>query len=271
MMRFIKNGLIDQINIMVHLFPQWLTDLPVFIVKITADLLTLLPATNVTLLLAITSLFFGLILAMFLTTLELSKIKVIARLTTFIITLIRGIPEILIVIGVYNAIPIFFNLLYDGFYLNLGIVKWWIQSDFSIDISPFFCGVIALSLLYAAYASQTLRGAIKAVPVGQVEAAKALCLSKTTTFFKIVFPQMWRYAIPGLANQWLILLKDTALVSLITVNDLMYQVRNTAIRTDSPFTWFLLAALIYLIITFISQGIIKLLNYRVTRFDKLGA
>ncbi|MGV2470518.1 ABC transporter permease subunit, partial [Bacillus subtilis] len=79
---------------------------------------------------------------------------------------------------------------------------------------------------YASYASQTLRGALKAVPYGQWEAGLALGLTKRTIFFRFIMPQMWRHALPGLGNQWLVLLKDTALVSLISVNDLMLQTKT---------------------------------------------
>src|SRR5699024_6029373 len=144
---------------------------------------------------------------------ELSPRKWLAYPVSLFVMLIRGLPELLIVIGVYNGIPTLINYLYDGFTINLGIVQWWIQYDINVDITPFWCGVIALCLLYSAYASQTLRGAFHAVPQGQIEAAHALCLSKQRTFRRVILPQMWRYALPGLSNQWLVLLKDTALVS----------------------------------------------------------
>lgn len=79
---------------------------------------------------------------------------------------------------------------------------------------------------------------------------------------------MWRHALPGLGNQWLVLLKDTALVSLISVNDLMLQTKSIATRTQQPFTWYLLAAAIYLIITLFSQFILRRLEQRATRFDQ---
>ena len=136
------------------------------------------------------------------------------------------------------------------------------------DVSPFLCGAIALSLLYAAYASQTLRGALKAVPQGQWESGQALGLSKAAIFFRLVMPQMWRHALPGLGNQWLVLLKDTALVSLISVNDLMLQTKSIATRTQEPFNWYIIAAAIYLVITLLSQYILKRIDQRATRFER---
>ena len=125
-----------------------------------------------------------------------------------------------------------------------------------------------LALLYAAYASQTLRGALKAVPMGQWESGQALGLSKSAIFFRLVMPQMWRHALPGLGNQWLVLLKDTALVSLISVNDLMLQTKSIATRTQEPFTWYIVAAAIYLVITLLSQYILKRIDLRATRFER---
>lgn len=81
-------------------------------------------------------------------------------------------------------------------------------------------------------------------------------------------PQMWRHALPGLGNQWLVLLKDTALVSLISVNDLMLQTKSIATRTQEPFTWYIVAAAIYLVITLISQYILKRIDLRATRFER---
>ena len=100
--------------------------------------------------------------------------------------------------------------LSDGFTIPLGFTQIPVQMQIeNFDVSPFLCGAIALSLLYAAYASQTLRGALKAVPQGQWESGQALGLSKAAIFFRLVMPQMWRHALPGLGNQWLVLLKRT--------------------------------------------------------------
>ncbi|MCX2956701.1 MAG: ABC transporter permease subunit, partial [Candidatus Regiella insecticola] len=84
-----------------------------------------------------------------------------------------------------------------NFYLFILPVKFDLST---VDVSPFLCGVIALALLYAAYASQILRGALKAVPIGQWESAQALGLSQSQIFFRLIMPQMWRHALPGLGN-----------------------------------------------------------------------
>lgn len=185
-----------------------------------------------------------------------------------LVTILRGLPEILVVLFIYFGSSQLLLTLADGFTINLGFVQIPVQMQIeNFDVSPFLCGVIALSLLYAAYASQTLRGALKAVPLGQWESGQALGLSKAAIFFRLVMPQMWRHALPGLGNQWLVLLKDTALVSLISVNDLMLQTKSIATRTQSRLP--VHCGSRYLpVITLVSQYILKRIDLRATRFER---
>ncbi|MDC9598267.1 arginine ABC transporter permease ArtQ [Xenorhabdus anantnagensis] len=233
------------------------------------ELQSLISAAGITVGLAISSLVIGLILAMLFAAWESIRWKPIAFLGSCWVTLIRGLPEILVVLFIYFGSSQLLIMLSDGFDINL--IAWHFRIQMKIDnfnVSPFLCGVIALSLLYSAYASQTLRGALKAVPIGQWEAGQALGLSQSRIFFRLIMPQMWRHALPGLGNQWLVLLKDTALVSLISVNDLMLQTKSIATRTQEPFTWYMIVAAIYLIITLISQFILKQLEIRTTHFER---
>ncbi len=221
----------------------------------TAFLLLLLQAAGLTIGLALTALLVGLFFAMLLTAAEAAPWRVLRWPVTALVTVLRGLPEILVVLFVYfGSTQILFL----------------ITGDF-IEFSPFWCGVFALSSIFAAYASQTLRGALKAVPRGQWEAGLALGMEKPVIFFRLILPQLWRHALPGLGNQWLVLLKDTALVSLIGVNDLMRQAQLISTSTWQPFTWFAIAALIYLGITLVSQSGLKLIENHVTRFEKGAA
>ncbi|ATN01225.1 MULTISPECIES: arginine ABC transporter permease ArtQ [Proteus] len=229
------------------------------------EITTLAGAAVTTVSLAISALIIGLVLAMLFTAWESARWKAFAFLGTCWVTLIRGLPEMLVVLFVYYGTLQGVMMLMDG--IDLGAFT--LQVDFGDTESlPFYCGVIALSLLYASYASQTLRGALKAVPTGQWEAGQALGMGRITIFFRFIMPQMWRHALPGLGNQWLVLLKDTALVSLISVNDLMLQTQSIANRTQEPFTWYSIVALIYLVITLVSQYILKWLEMRTTRFER---
>lgn len=233
------------------------------------ELHPLASAAGMTVGLAVCSLALGLALAMLFAVWEMIRWKFVAWCGTTLVTLLRGLPEILVVLFVYFGSSQLLLTLSDGFTIDLYLTQIPVRLDIqSFEISPFLCGVIALALLYAAYASQTLRGALKAVPLGQWESGQALGLSKSAIFFRLIMPQMWRHALPGLGNQWLVLLKDTALVSLISVNDLMLQTKSIATRTQEPFTWYVVAAAIYLIITLLSQYILKRIELRTTRFER---
>ncbi|BBG87889.1 arginine ABC transporter permease ArtQ [Aeromonas caviae] len=197
----------------------------------------LLDAAWMTLGLALASLVGGMVLALAFSAAELSKQRALVWPVATLTTLIRGLPELLVVLFIYfGSTQVLF--LITGEY---------------VEFSPFACGVLALSLLFASYATQTLRAALNAVPTGQRLAAQALGLGKGHTFFRIVLPQAWRHALPGLGNQWLVLLKDTALVSLIGVNEMMRQAQMASASTYQPFTWYAAAALIYLAISLVSE------------------
>lgn len=197
----------------------------------------LLDAAWMTLGLALASLVGGMVLALAFSAAELSKKRALVWPVATLTTLIRGLPELLVVLFIYfGSTQVLF--LITGEY---------------VEFSPFACGVLALSLLFASYATQTLRAALNAVPSGQRLAALALGLSKSHIFFRIVLPQAWRHALPSLGNQWLVLLKDTALVSLIGVNEMMRQAQMASASTYEPFTWYAAAALIYLAISLVSE------------------
>ena len=216
-----------------------------------SDFLSLMfTAALMTLGLAVCSLILGLFLGLIFAVLEANRF--VGKPMAVFVALLRGLPEILVVLLVYFGSTELVEIL-TGEYIEFG---------------AFGCGVFALSLIFTAYASQTLRGAIQAIPKGQWESGAALGLSKSYTFIHIVMPQVWRHALPGLSNQWLVLLKDTALVSLIGVDDLMRQADLINTNTHQPFTWYGIAALIYLAVTLISQVGIRKLELRFTRFER---
>ena len=215
------------------------------------DFLSLMfTAALMTLGLAVCSLVAGLLLSMLFAVLEANR--VVGKPMAILVALLRGLPEILVVLLVYFGSSEVVEMI-TGEYIEFG---------------AFGCGVFALSLIFAAYASQTLRGAIQAIPKGQWESGAALGLSKGYTFLHIIMPQVWRHALPGLSNQWLVLLKDTALISLIGVDDLMRQAQLINTNTHQPFTWYGIAALIYLVVTLVSQVGIRKLELHFTRFER---
>ncbi|HAS6249880.1 TPA: arginine ABC transporter permease ArtQ [Vibrio vulnificus] len=211
---------------------------------LTGYSLSLAQASWMTIQLALVSLAVGLVLAVVFAGGEMTRHRLVKWPTTALVTVLRGLPELLVVLFIYfGSTQVLFLL----------------TGDF-IEVSPFLSGVIALSLIFASYASQTIRGALKAVNKGQREAASALGMSKSRTFFRIVLPQAVRHALPGLTNQWLVLLKDTALVSLIGVTDLLKQAQLTSAATHEAFTWYATAAAIYLVITLVTQRAVKIID-----------
>ncbi len=157
-------------------------------------------------------------------------------------TVIRGVPELILILLVYYGVP---TLLQD---LAAGL-----GYDLVIDLDPFIAGVLTIGLIYGAFATEVFRGAFLALPHGQIEAAKAAGMGPALTFRRIVLPQMWRFALPGLGNVWLVLVKATALVSVIQLDELMRSADIAARATRSPFTFFFMASLLYLGITIVSM------------------
>ena len=110
--------------------------------------------------------------------------------------------------------------------------------------------------------TETFRGAILSIPRGQMEAAWAFGMGSTQTFVRITLPQMVRYALPGFTNNWLVLIKATALVSLIGLHDMTYLAKQASAATREPFIFLLFAAALYLVFTSLSLWALKRLNAR---------
>ncbi len=155
-------------------------------------------------------------------------------------TLIRGLPDLVLMLGVFYGGQILLNQLAES--------RGW---DY-IDVPPFVAGVLTIGFIYGAYLTETFRGAILAIPRGQAEAAQAFGMRRGQVLRRIVLPQMVRHAIPGFANNWLVMVKATALVSIIGLDDMVHRANLAASATREPFTFFCVIALIYLAITTLS-------------------
>ena len=216
----------------------------------------LLAGTWMTLKLSLAAVCVGLLLGLLGAIAKTSKYAALRFLGGTYTTIVRGVPETLWVLMIYFGTVSGLNALGDLF------------GKPDLALSPFAAGTLALGLCFGAYATEVFRGALLSIPRGHREAGQALGLSPGRIFWRIVLPQIWRVALPGLGNLYLILLKDTALVSLISVNDLMLQTKSIATRTQEPFNWYIIAAAIYLVITLLSQYILKRIDQRATRFER---
>ncbi len=195
----------------------------------------------VTVQLALTSLAFGLVFGLLGASAKLSSVKVLRVIATTYTTIIRGVPELLLVLSIY----------FGGSMILMAIAEQFGYTEY-IEVGAFAAGVAALSIAFGAYATEVFRGALQAVPQGQWEFALALGMSPLKTFTRIILPQVWRLALPGLGNLFQVLLKDTALVSVVGLNDLMRQAYVATGSTKEPFTFYMAAALIYLGLTAIA-------------------
>jgi arginine/ornithine transport system permease protein len=182
---------------------------------------------------------------------KLSGRPVLVGLATLYTTLIRGIPELVLMLLVFYGGTIGLNNLLE----LLG-------SEESVDINPFFAGVLTIGFIYGAYMTETFRGAILSIPKGQAEAAWAFGMSRLQTFARITAPQMVRYALPSFTNNWLVLIKATALVSLIGLQEMTYLAKQASAATRSPFAFFLFTAALFLIYTTVSLYALRRLNAR---------
>lgn len=234
----------------------------------TGHFAAMLVGAKTTLWLAVASATLGLILGMVFALFELSRFAPLRWGTSLFVSTIRSLPELILIFLIGIGIPYLF-IIYEEAWLPVKLnFLWnsWFGHDF--EFSFFWLGVIALGVVYAAYASQTLRGALLAVPRPQWQSGAVLGLKKPSTFFYIILPQMWRHAFPGLGNQWLILLKDTALVSLIAIEEVMQKTDYAFTSTGNGFTWYGLAALIYLVISVLSQKLQTILYNRMTAYER---
>ncbi|MFI7864905.1 ABC transporter permease [Ectopseudomonas khazarica] len=182
---------------------------------------------------------------------RLSPVRWLALMGETYATVIRGIPELVLILLIF----------FGGQDLVNRIAPLLGYEDY-IDINPFVAGVGTLGFIYGAYLSETFRGAFMSIPKGQGEAGMAYGMSPLRVFFRILVPQMIRLAIPGLTNNWLVLVKATALISLVGLQDMMARAKSAGDATREPFTYILLAAAVYLVITSVSLLVLRYLERR---------
>jgi arginine/ornithine transport system permease protein len=184
-------------------------------------------------------------------TAKLSSHRPLAWTATVYTTLIRGIPELVLMLLIFYGGTIGLNNLLEA-----------LGSSEAVDINPFLAGVITIGFIYGAYMTETFRGAILAIPKGQAEAAWAFGMGRLQTFTRITLPQMVRYALPGFTNNWLVLIKSTALVSLIGLKDMTFLAKQASAATREPFMFLLFTAGLFLIYTTLSLWALRWLNAR---------
>ncbi len=181
---------------------------------------------------------------------KLSKSKIARAIAGLYTTIIRGVPDLVLMLLIFFGGQMAVNEIGD----RMG----WEY----IDISPFIAGTITIGIIFGAYMTETFRGGILAVPRGEIEAGHAYGMTGRQVFVRITLPQMIRHALPGFGNNWLVLAKTTALVSVIGLHDMVYNAGAAGLTVKKPFTFYLLAGVLFLIITATSDIGLRWANKR---------
>ncbi len=214
----------------------------------------LLFATIMTVAVSITAMVIGFFFALIFTPLKLSNKKFLNYIGNSYTTVIRGVPELLVI----------YLFFFGGSGAVMFVASIFGYNDY-IEINAFLTGSFAIGIISGAYSTEVFRGAIQSIDKGQFEASKVLGFKKHIHFYKIIMPQMLRLSIPNLSNVWQITLKDTSLISVTGLVEIMRQSYIAAGSTRDPLFFYSFAALLYLMLTFISMKIINKLEIKFSK------
>ena len=206
----------------------------------------LIDGTLVTVNVALVSLAVAVALGMVGALAKLSGVPVARGVASVYTTVIRGIPDLVLMLLIFFGGQVLVNRLAPM-----------VGYDDYIDINPYVAGVLTIGFIFGAYMTETFRGAMLAVPRGQLEAGYAYGMGRVQVFRRIMLPQMIRHALPGFGNNWLVLLKTTALVSIIGLDDMVRKAALAAGATRQPFTFYFVVALDYIVLTTISILVLR--------------
>ena len=199
-------------------------------------------ATLMTIAVAITAMLIGFFFALIFTPLKLSKNKFLNLIANTYTTIIRGVPELLVI----------YLFFFGGSAAVMFVASIFGYGEY-IEINAFITGAFSIGIISGAYSTEVFRGAIQSIDKGQFEAANVLGLGKFGKFFKVILPQTLRLALPNLSNVWQITLKDTSLISVTGLVEIMRQSYVAAGSTRDPLFFYSFAAVLYLLLTFLSM------------------
>ncbi len=214
----------------------------------------LLTGTAITLLVTLAVLPIGICLGLIGAAAKLSGDPVAVAYANIYTSVVRGLPELLVIL-----------VFFMGGQLAVNAVVEFVGYDGYVDFNPFIAGVLALSFMFGAYATEIFRGAILAIPKGQTEAARAFGMGGWLTFRRITLPQVWRLALPGLGNLLLVLMKDSALLSLIGLNEIIRVVGIAAQATKNATLFYFVGAVLFLVLTMVTMTVQKHLETKASR------
>lgn len=219
----------------------------------------LIEGTIVTISLAVFSLLLAVALGLIGAFFKLSSSRALQTIGNIYTTFIRSVPDLVLMMLIFYGGQILVN--------DIGrLTGLWTY----IDLNQFIAGVFTLGFIFGAYMAETFRGAILAIPKGQIEAAVASGMNPSQRFLLVIWPQMVRYALPSFSNNWLVLVKSTALVSVIGLHDLVWNAVSAGRSTHQLFSFLIAVLFIYLVITAISDLGLRWLDRRYSA-DTRGA
>ena len=211
-------------------------------------------ATLMTIAVAVTAMLIGFFFALIFTPLKLSKNKFLNLIANTYTTIIRGVPELLVI----------YLFFFGGSAAVMFVASIFGYGEY-IEINAFITGAFSIGIISGAYSTEVFRGAIQSIDKGQFEAANVLGLGKFGKFFKVILPQTLRLALPNLSNVWQITLKDTSLISVTGLVEIMRQSYIAAGSTRDPLFFYSFAAVLYLLLTFLSMKLINRLEAKYSR------
>ena len=192
---------------------------------------------------------------------KLSRSRAARGIAGVYTTVVRGVPDIVLMFIIFFGGQIFVNYCgaeLTGLGERFGLPIGW---DY-VEISEFAAGVFSIGFIFGAYMTETFRGGILAVSRGEIEAGHAFGMTPAQVFFRITLPSSVRHALPSFGNNWLVLAKATALVSVIGLQDMVFRAAQAGNTVREPFTFFLVVAVLYLMLTGVSDVCLRWLNRR---------
>ncbi|MDR3389041.1 ABC transporter permease subunit [Paraburkholderia sediminicola] len=185
---------------------------------------------------------------------KLSGVRALERIAQGYTTVCRAVPELLLILLLYYAGTDAINLLMTA--VGIG----------PVNVNGFAAAVIVLGIVQGAYAAEIIRGAIIAIPYGQIEAGRVFGARPALVFRRVILPAMAPYALAGFANLWLILVKDSALISVVGYNELLYTAKQAAGSTREYLRYYLMVAAVYFVITSLSGLLFREIERRFGRW-----
>ncbi len=190
----------------------------------------------------------ALLLAVLAVPLALGKSRFLRKLLGLYVAVVRGVPELLVIFIIFYGGTVILTAIAGGY----------------VEVDALTAGIVALAAVSFAYLVEILRAALQSIPEGQREASRVLGLTPRQTFGRVLLPQMLQRALPGIGNQWLVTLKESALVSVVGLEELMRKTVVAAGATHEPLHFYLFAAVLYIGITALSSALFGLSQRQLT-------